>query len=202
MLPGQSLQLQHRQRILGDAALRHAGGGGHAVHEIIDQFGNVLAPLGERGHAHRATARRWNRSSRSAPSAMACSRSRAEEEDDPHIDLNLLDPPDAREALLHQHPQDLRLGVERHVGDFVEEQRAARGFLERADLALGPFPAEHSISIVSGVMVAQLSTTKGAPARPEASWMQRAASSLPEPGAPVISTREFTGAYFATSCWS
>ena len=52
----------------------------------------------------------------------------------------------------------------------------------------------------SGVIVAELMTTNGAPARGDASWMQRAASSLPTPGDPVINTRELTGATFATIC--
>ena len=50
--------------------------------------------------------------------------------------LTLVVPPDALERLIDQHPQDLVLGFARHVADFVDEQRAAMGFFQRAGLAL------------------------------------------------------------------
>ena len=40
---------------------------------------------------------------------------------------------DALELAGLEHAQQLRLQVERHVGDFVQEQRAAVGELEAAD---------------------------------------------------------------------
>ena len=43
---------------------------------------------------------------------------------------------DALELLLLQHAQQLRLQVEPHLGDFVEQQRAAVRALERAFDAL------------------------------------------------------------------
>ena len=53
---------------------------------------------------------------------------------------------DPLERLIDQHAQDLVLGLARHVGDLVDEQRAAVGLLQRADLALlgavGLFDAE------------------------------------------------------------
>ena len=60
-----------------------------------------------------------------------------------------------------------------------------------------PSPAstpKSSASIVSGVIVAALITTKGPLAREDAPWSWRAASSLPEPGDPEIITRAFVGA--------
>ena len=46
----------------------------------------------------------------------------------------------------------------------------------------------------SGVIVAALMTTKGPLARVDSAWIVRAASSLPEPGAPVIMMRALVGA--------
>jgi hypothetical protein len=43
-------------------------------------------------------------------------------------------------------------------------------------------------------MVAALMTTKGPAARADASWMVRAASSLPLPGEPLMRMRELAGA--------
>ena len=66
--------------------------------------------------------------------------------DDAHIDLDLGGAADALEGLIDQHAQDLVLGFARHVADFVDEQRAAMGFFQRAGLALllaiGLFDAE------------------------------------------------------------
>jgi len=47
----------------------------------------------------------------------------------------LLVPPRTLERLIDQHAKNLVLGVPRHVGDFVDEQRAAMGFFQRAGLA-------------------------------------------------------------------
>ena len=48
----------------------------------------------------------------------------------------LVDAADALEGLIDQHAQDLVLRLARHVGDLVDEQRAAMRLLQRADLAL------------------------------------------------------------------
>ncbi len=117
---------------------------------------------------------------------------------DAHVDMDAGRAADALEILIDENAQDLALRFARHVGDFVEIERAAMGLLQRADAcarapSFGSTP-KSSISIVSGAIVAALMTTKGPPARAEASWIERAASSLPTPGAPVISTREFAGA--------
>ena len=150
-----------------------------------------------------ATARRWNRSSRRVPSSDRRSEIARRRRNDPHVHLDPLRAADAQESLVDQHAQDFGLGVLRHVGDFVEKQRAAMRLLERADSMAARRRSSRpksSASMFSGVIVAELMTTKGAPARGDASWMQRAASSLPTPGEPVINTRELTGATFATIC--
>ena len=52
--------------------------------------------------------------------------------DDAHVAANGLVAADALEAAFLQHPQQLDLHLQRHVADFVEEQRAAFGKLEAA----------------------------------------------------------------------
>ncbi len=55
--------------------------------------------------------------------------------DDAHIDMHAWRAADALEVLVDEHAQDLALRLARHVGDFVEIERAAMRLLERADLA-------------------------------------------------------------------
>ena len=55
--------------------------------------------------------------------------------DDAHIDGDLRAAADALELLLDQHAQHLALRLHRHVGDFVDIERAAVRLLQRADLA-------------------------------------------------------------------
>ena len=47
--------------------------------------------------------------------------------------------------------------------------------------------------MLSGVIVGALRTTNGPSARTEWAWISRAASSLPAPGGPEMSTRELVG---------
>ena len=109
---------------------------------------------------------------------------------------------DALEGLVDQHAQDLVLRLARHVGDLVDEQRAAMRFLERADLAL--------LRAVRGLDAEQLDLhalrrdgggvdDDERPARraPRARWMVRAASSLPAPEGPTIRMRLLVGATFS-----
>ena len=55
--------------------------------------------------------------------------------DDPHIGLDRHAAADRHELARLQHAQQPGLGLERHVADLVEEQRAALGLLEPPDLA-------------------------------------------------------------------
>ncbi len=86
----------------------------------------------------------------------------------------------------------------RHVGDLVDEQRAAMRFLQRTDLPPparpSPSTPNSSISIRSGVMAAALITTNGPLARAEAARIMRAVSPLPEPEGPTIMMRLLVGA--------
>jgi hypothetical protein len=48
--------------------------------------------------------------------------------------LHVVGAAEAAEALFNQHAQNLRLCLQRHVADFIKEQRAAMGLFEHADL--------------------------------------------------------------------
>src|SRR6478735_1117801 len=56
--------------------------------------------------------------------------------DDSHIHLDGLRAPDTFELLLLNHPEQLRLKVQPHLADFVEQQRAEVRPLEGAFYAL------------------------------------------------------------------
>ena len=56
--------------------------------------------------------------------------------DHAHVDPDQFAAADAEELALGQHAQQARLQRGRHVADLVEEQRAAIGLLEAADVAL------------------------------------------------------------------
>src|SRR6185437_10517084 len=56
--------------------------------------------------------------------------------DHPHIHLDGFESADGLEALFFEGAQYLRLCTQTHIGDFIEEQRAAIGFLKTPDLAL------------------------------------------------------------------
>ncbi len=56
---------------------------------------------------------------------------------DAYVDRNLRAASDALELLLDEHAQKLALRVHRHVGDFVDIERAVMGFFERANFPCG-----------------------------------------------------------------
>ncbi len=143
------------------------------------------------------TARRWNRSSRNVPSAMSGGEIARTRRDDAHVDMDA----GQRRRRAGNSARRERAGscpAFRAACRRFRRDRACRHAPPRARRRLRPrrpcaSTPNSSISIVSGAMVAALMTTKGPLARAEASWIERAASSLPEPGAPVIRTRELAG---------
>src|SRR5690606_39003806 len=56
--------------------------------------------------------------------------------DDAHVDPDAARAADALELLVDEDAQDLSLSLARHVGDLVEIEDAAMGFLQRPHLAL------------------------------------------------------------------
>ncbi len=104
------------------------------VHEVGDQLGNVLAPLGEARHPDRHDAQPVKQVLAEAAGrdlAREIARRRGYH---PHVDMNAHGAADALEVLVDQDAQDLALRLPRHVRDLVEVERAAMRFLERADL--------------------------------------------------------------------
>ena len=129
------MRLQHRHRVLADLPLRQAGRERDLVHEIVDQFGNVLAPLRQRRHPdrhHRQPVIEILAEAALGDLLFEVARGRG---DDADVDIDLGGAAGALEGLVDQHAQNLVLGLARHVGDFVDEQRAAMGLFQRAGLA-------------------------------------------------------------------
>ena len=159
------VRLQHRHGVLADLPLGQAGGLRNLLHEIFDELRNVLAALRQRRHA--------DRHDRQAVIEILAEFAGGDlrldvargRRNDAHVHRDLGAAADALKGLVDQHAQDLVLRLPRHVGDFVDEQRAAMGLLERADLAASePFDCStpnNSTSIRSGVIAAALMTTNG-----------------------------------------
>jgi hypothetical protein len=68
------------------------------------------------------------------PLATACSGIAVGRRDQAHVGLLDLGRADPHEGAGLEHAQQLHLQVERHLGDLVEEQRAAVGALEEAQV--------------------------------------------------------------------
>ena len=113
---------------------------------------------------------------------------------------------DALELPLLEHAQELGLERERHLADLVEEQGAAVGHLELAGLARHG-AGEGALLVAEELAFEQGLGERGAVdgderlARPGGwrAWRARAASSLPVPLSPRISTVAGVGATLAIS---
>ena len=91
--------------------------------------------------------------------------------DQSHVDLDGLQPTDALERSLLQHPQQLGLGLQADVADLVEKQRTAVGQLETSDLvAIGA--GEGAFYVAEQLALQQARTERGAVNRDE--WLCRA----------------------------
>ena len=75
---------------------------------------------------------RKNRSRRNLPSAISVFQVAVGRRQQPDVDLDRVVGADAVNLAVLQHAEQLRLQRQRHVADFVEEQRAAVGVLESA----------------------------------------------------------------------
>jgi hypothetical protein len=104
-----------------------------------------------------------------------------------------------------QGPQQLDLEGRRGVADFVEEQRAAVGLLEKAD-AIFMGAGECALLVAEELGFEQrvgqgtaVFDDEARSARSLEKWMARASSSLPVPDSPVISTDSSCPAIFRAS---
>src|SRR4029077_3267218 len=132
---GPYVRLQHGHCVLADLTFRQTGRGRYLVHEIVDQFRNVLA-----------TFREWRNADRHhrQPVVEVFPKPAAGDllfqvagggGNDADVDIDLRRASLPLERLVDEDTQDLVWGLARHVPDFVEEQASAVGFLERARLA-------------------------------------------------------------------
>src|SRR3954470_18500445 len=132
---GPDVRLQHRHRVLADLAFRQAGRRRYLVHEIVDQFRDVLAAFRQRRHAdrhHREAVVEILPEAALRDLLLEVARRRG---DDADIDVNLGGAAGALKGLIDQYAQNLVLGLARQVGDLVDEERAAMRFFQRARLA-------------------------------------------------------------------
>ena len=140
------------------------------------------------------TSSRYSRSSRSLPLPHRLARVAVGGGDDAHVDRDRLGRPDARHGARLEHAQQPHLQLERHLGDLVEEQRAAMGALEVARVLArrageAPLLVAEQLALDqrSGETAPQLSARYG---RARAGWLVQAlaTSSLPVPLSPMMST--------------
>src|SRR5213079_3657527 len=104
--------------------------------EELDQLGDVRPPLAERRYGDADDVQAEEEVLAEAPGAHRRLEVLVGGGDDAHVGADRLPAADARELALLEDAQELRLERERHVGDLVQEQRAACGGLELADAPL------------------------------------------------------------------
>ena len=95
-----------------------------ALQQVIDQHGQILEPLAQRRHLHgehvQAIVQVFAEAAR-ADGGLQIAMRRC---DDPHVAADGPVAAHAFESALLEHAQQLHLHLQRHVADFVEEQRA------------------------------------------------------------------------------
>ena len=115
--------------------------------------------------------------------------------DQPHVDLDRLARADRLDLAFLDRAQELHLRGRRQFADLVEEQRAACGFDELADVAVGG-AGEGALLVAEQDRLDEIVGDGAAIDRDErlrrgarrVPWMARAISSLPTPDWPSIST--------------
>src|SRR5216684_2501042 len=129
------VSLQGSHRILAELARREPGGACGPGHEMTGKQWDILAPLAQRRHPDGYDVEPVEQilaqpSAGDLAGEVAIGRS-----DDADIDLDPVAAAYPLEGLLLQHPDDLALRLQRHVGNLIEQQHAAMGLLESANLA-------------------------------------------------------------------
>ena len=104
---------------------------------MLDQQRDVLAPFAERGHADREDAQTIEQVFAEAAGPDLELEVAIGRGDDADVDLDVLAPADAADGAFFEHAQQLDLERERHLADFVEEQRAAIGLFEDPEMTRG-----------------------------------------------------------------
>ncbi|MNE84692.1 hypothetical protein D3C80_1816240 [compost metagenome] len=97
------MNLEHGQGVVRDPPVRQPLRGRQVVDEILDQFGDVLAPLRQRRHADRHHVQAMEQVlAESALDDLGAQVARGRG-DDPNVHLDVLLAADAAEALFDQH---------------------------------------------------------------------------------------------------
>src|SRR5258708_29401033 len=122
---------------IGELARSLAVRGAELVQEIPGQDGNVLFAVTQRRHEEGNYVQPVKEILAEGTARDFLFEILGRGWQDANIDTQRLAGADRLEALLFQHAQNLRLRAQTHVADFVEEERAAVGFLEFADLIFG-----------------------------------------------------------------
>ena len=102
---------------------------------MLDQRRDVLAALAQRRQPDRHDVEAVEQVLAEQPLRDQLAQVAVGRGDDPEVRLDRRAAADRHELARLQHAQQAGLGLERHVADLVEEQRAALGLLEAADLA-------------------------------------------------------------------
>src|SRR3546814_20255304 len=113
-----------------------------------DQRGEVGAQLAERRDSHRHYVEPVIKILAKALLGNFGGQVARRARDDADVDADHRTSPDTGEALLGQDAQDFALRGQRHVGDLVEEERAAMRLFEQAD-ANRPRSEEHTSELQS-----------------------------------------------------
>ena len=129
---GPFVALERHHRIGGDLGRRHPPFARVMGEEVEDERRDVLAPLGERGNDDRDHVKAIIEVFAEASGGDLLGQVARGGGDDADVDLDDAGAADAGEALVGEDAQDAGLRRDRHVGDLVEEQRAAMRLFEEA----------------------------------------------------------------------
>ncbi len=100
---------------------------------MLDQERDVLAAFGQRRHANGNDVQAMEKVLAEAPFGNLAPQIARRRRQHAHIDAHRRSAADALEGLVDKDAQDLALRFERHVRDFIEEERSAMRALEHAD---------------------------------------------------------------------
>ena len=136
--------LQHRHGVVADVTGGKTARRRKPLHEMRDERGDIVAPFGQRGNTHRHDIEAVIQIFAEPPGFGFDSQVAGGGAEYARIHLHPVGAADAGEGLVNQHAQNLALGFQRHVGNFIQIERAVMRQFEQAGLAraLGIFHAE------------------------------------------------------------
>lgn len=108
-----------------------------AVQEVAHEIGNVLRALAQGRQADRHDVQAEEQILAEEALVDELAQVAVRRRDDAHVRFHGHAPADGRVLSLLQHAQESRLRLQRHVADFIEEERTAFSLLEPSDAAPG-----------------------------------------------------------------